>query len=61
MKQKKIELDVDFIGGQSALTVEEEKALSDFFKQRKLTSQKPQSKIRTKTVSHNKTTMSNHL
>ena len=33
---KKSELDVDFIGGQGALTVEEEKALSDFFKQRKL-------------------------
>jgi len=35
MKTKKIELDVDFIGGQSSLTSAEEKALSDFFKQRK--------------------------
>lgn len=35
MKTKKTELDVDFIGGLSSLTVAEEKALSDFFKQRK--------------------------
>ena len=38
MKTKKIELDVDFIGGLSSLTVAEEKALSDFFKQRKTSS-----------------------
>jgi len=38
MVTKNIELDVDFIGGQGSLTVEEEKALSDFFKQRKLNS-----------------------
>ncbi len=38
MKTKKTELDVDFIGGQSSLTVAEEKALSDFFKQRKISS-----------------------
>ena len=37
MKTKKTELDVDFIGGQSSLTAAEEKALSDFFKQRKTT------------------------
>ena len=36
MKTKKSELDVDFIGGQSSLTAAEEKALSDFFKQRKI-------------------------
>ena len=40
MKTKKTELDVDFIGGQSALTAAEEKALSDFFKQRKISSSK---------------------
>ena len=34
--KKKIELDVDFMGGQDPLTKEEEKALSDFFRQRKL-------------------------
>ena len=39
-KKKKPELDVDFIGGQSALTAKEEKALSDFFKRRKLVSSK---------------------
>jgi len=35
MKKKKIELDVDFIGGQTALTKEEEKAISDFIKKNK--------------------------
>jgi hypothetical protein len=35
MKTKKIEFDVDFIGEQTSLTVEEEKALSDYFKQKK--------------------------
>jgi len=38
MKTKKLDLDVDFIGGQGPLTAMEEKALSEFFKQRKLTS-----------------------
>jgi len=33
MNIKKKELDVDFIGGQEPLTPQEEKALSDFFKQ----------------------------
>ena len=36
MKHKKVELDVDFIGGQGPLTKEEEKALSEFFKEAKL-------------------------
>ena len=36
MKTKKLELDVDFIGEQNSLTSEEEKALSDFFKQKKI-------------------------
>jgi hypothetical protein len=57
MKQKKIELDVDYIGGQGALTVEEEKSLSEFFKQRKMNSRKEQSKISTQTVKHSKTTV----
>jgi hypothetical protein len=56
MKQNKIELDVDFIGGQGTLTVEEEKSLSDFFKQRKMTSKKTQNKITTRTVKHSRTT-----
>ena len=36
MKKKKEELDVDFIGGEGTLTAAEEKALSDYFRQRKL-------------------------
>jgi hypothetical protein len=34
-KSKKIDLDVDFIGGQGSLTETEEKELSEFFKQNK--------------------------
>ncbi len=37
MKANKIELDLDFIGGQGSLTKTEEKELNDFFKSRKLT------------------------
>jgi len=36
MKPKKIELDVDFIGGSKPLTAKEEKELSDYFKKTKL-------------------------
>lgn len=36
MKTKRIELDVDLIGEQIPLSVEEQKALSDFFKKRKM-------------------------
>jgi hypothetical protein len=35
MKTKKVELDVDFIGGQTSLTKEEEKAISDYIKKSK--------------------------
>jgi hypothetical protein len=35
MKTKKIAFDVDFIGDQTTLTIEEEKALNDYFKQKK--------------------------
>jgi hypothetical protein len=35
MKTKKVELDVDFIGGQTSLTKEEEKTISDFIKRNK--------------------------
>jgi hypothetical protein len=35
-KKEKILFDVDFIGGESPLTVAETQALSDFFKQYKL-------------------------
>lgn len=34
MKNRTKELDVDFIGGQGPLTPEEEKAISDFIRQR---------------------------
>ena len=40
MKAKKIELTVDFIGGDGSLTSSEEKALSDFFAKRKTISKK---------------------
>jgi hypothetical protein len=35
MKTKKIELDVDFIGGDKPLTAKEEKELSTYFKNAK--------------------------
>ena len=38
MATKKTELEVDFIGGQGALTSTEEKAISDYFKNLKKTS-----------------------
>ena len=41
-KIKKIELEVDFIGGEASLTIEEGKVLSAFFKQRKLISSSPE-------------------
>ncbi len=40
MKTKKTELDVDVIGGQGSLTHAEEKAISEFFRQRKLALEK---------------------
>ena len=43
-KIKKIELEVDFIGGEGSLTCDEEKALSAFFKQRKLILNSPEIK-----------------
>jgi len=41
MKTKKIELDVDFIGGLGPLTKEEEEAISNFLKSRKSKRRKP--------------------
>jgi hypothetical protein len=35
MKTKKVELDVDFIGGKTSLTKEEEKTISEYFKKSK--------------------------
>lgn len=53
MKNKTKELDVDFIGGQGPLTAEEEKAISNFIRQRlqlesKKISRPTKSKKRTK-------------
>jgi hypothetical protein len=45
MKTKKVELDVDFIGGQTSLTKEEEKTISEYFKKSK---SKKQKSLRTK-------------
>ena len=49
MKAKKIELDVDFIGGQTSLTKEEELAISDFIKKNK-TKKTKRSSNKTKTA-----------
>ena len=49
MKTKKIELDVDFIGGQTSLTKEEEIAISDFIKKNKSKKAKSHS-FKTKTA-----------
>ena len=42
MKSKAKELDVDFIGGQDPMSSEEEKAISEFIKSKKLSHQKRQ-------------------
>lgn len=55
MKAKKIELDVDFIGGQGSLTEEEENTLSDYFKQRKLTAKRILNEKRRRTLKQDKT------
>jgi hypothetical protein len=54
MKTKKIELDVDYIGGQGSLTIAEEKALSDFLKKRKPMSKKSVENSRLKSVKQKK-------
>ena len=56
MKTKKSELDVDFIGGQGSLTATEEKALSEFINQRKLTSKKIYHKTNRRTIKRHKAT-----
>jgi hypothetical protein len=49
MKTKKIELDVDFIGGQTSLTKEEKIALSEYFQKSKSKKSK-RSSLKTKTI-----------
>ena len=56
MKTKKLELDVDFIGGQDALTAEEEKSLSEFFKKKKSLSKKEKPISKSRTVRREKAT-----
>lgn len=55
MKSKEKLIDLDYIGGEGSLTIEEEKALSVFFQQRKIVVEKtkttPSKKIKSKTVS----------
>jgi hypothetical protein len=46
MKTKKIDLEIDSIGGLSSLTLDEEKALSDFFQKKKLTNKKTKKRIK---------------
>jgi len=55
MKTIKIDLDVDFMGGQGSLSVEEEKALSEFSEKRKLLHSDSIDK-KSKEVKHSKTT-----
>ncbi len=52
MKTLNGNLDVDVIGGQGALTIEEEKAISDYLMQRKLSGGNP---IKTKTITTKRT------
>ena len=57
MKSKKVELDVDFIGGQEPLTKAEETAISNYFKSQKVKKSRKQvsSKLRSKATSLKKT------
>ena len=53
MKTKELAFNVDFIGEQTSLTIEEDKALNDYFKQKKASLKlaeirKPIRKVRTK-------------
>jgi hypothetical protein len=54
MNTKRIELDVDIIGGLGSLTKEEEVALSIFFKKRKINSKAIASKPKSKTTKRSK-------
>lgn len=44
MKTKKLDLEIDSIGGLSPLTLAEEKALRDFFLKKKSTKKQPEKK-----------------
>ena len=52
----KLELNVDFIGGQgNSLTIEEQKGISEFIKQRKLASSNTEAKKTARTKQKNAT------
>lgn len=57
MKRSKVELDVDFIGSQEALTQEEEKALMEYFRKRKQDLQKAKISLRSTVSKRPKTTI----
>jgi len=48
MKTEKVELDVDFIGGQTSLTKEEERSISDYIRNKKSKKVKPTSRKKEK-------------
>lgn len=58
MKTNKIELDVDFIGALGSLMAEEEKALSNYFKEKKLAPKKPMNNSKITTTVQTKSSKS---
>jgi hypothetical protein len=56
MKTKRVDLEVDFIGGLGSLTKEEEFALSNYFKKKQLDSQKTVQVNRRKSTKRQTTT-----
>jgi len=56
MAKNNSELDVDFIGGLGSLTAAEEKAISEFFKKRRISSKQLPTKKRPKISKRTKAT-----
>lgn len=54
MKTTKFDLDDDFIGGHGSLTIDEEKALSDYFRQKKIHSKSSKIISHQRIVKHQK-------
>jgi len=54
MKTTKFDLNDDFIGGQGSLTIDEEKALSDYFRQKKQPTKSSKIISHHRIVKHNK-------
>jgi hypothetical protein len=57
MKTKNSNIDDDYIGGFGSLTHDEEKALSDYFIQKKLSIKKPLRIVHHRTLKPQKTTV----